>query len=79
VIGIPRRFAALTYGLLQSAITTAVASAVATYQMSGPTASFFASWSYAWSLAWLTMLPVVVGISPLLQRAVLRLTVTDES
>jgi hypothetical protein len=36
---------------------------------------FVEEWSLAWVLAFLTMLPVVVFVSPFIQRCVLALTV----
>ena len=75
---IPRRFAPLAYGIIQAAITSAVATSIATYQSgaSGPDAAGY--WLTCWSLSWLAMLPVVVLVSPLIQRAVLSLTGPDE-
>ena len=35
---------------------------------------FFGQWAIAWIIAWITMLPFVILLSPLIQRAVLRLT-----
>ena len=71
---IPRRHAPLAYGLIQAAITTAIATAIATYQGVGFGVEFPGRWATAWGLAWLTMLPVVIGFSPLIQKAVLAMT-----
>jgi hypothetical protein len=38
---------------------------------------FLSRWASAWSLSWLTMLPVVIGLAPLIQRAVVALTAPD--
>lgn len=62
--------------MIQAAITTAVATAIATYQGMGASGFPF-QWMLSWGLAWLTMLPVVIGVSPLIQRAVLALTVPE--
>jgi Protein of unknown function (DUF2798) len=64
---LPRQFAPFVYGIIQAAITTAVATAIATHH--------FEEWLFAWALAFLTMLPVVVFVSPFIQRCVLALTV----
>ena len=74
---IPRRYAPFVYGIIQAAITTAVASGIATWQMSEWGYFFFERWLFAWAVAWVTMLPVVIGISPLIQRAVLAITAPE--
>lgn len=68
---LPRRFAPLVYGIIQSGITSAIASGIATWQAIG-----FApvAWAIAWLIAWAAMLPVVVLVSPMIQKAVLSLT-----
>ena len=71
---LPRRYAPLVYGIIQAAITTAVATAIATHHLTDLGMRFFEEWSFAWALAFLTMLPVVVFISPLIQRCVLAMT-----
>lgn len=71
---IPKRFAPLTYGMIQSGITTAVASGIATVQALGLNWLALGAWLVAWIMAWAVMLPVVIVVSPLIQRAVLRLT-----
>ena len=71
---LPRRFAPLVYGVIQVAITTAVATAVAVYQSTGFVAAAPARWAAAWLAAWLLMLPIVIFISPLVQRLVAAIT-----
>jgi hypothetical protein len=71
---LPRRYAPFVYGLIQAAITTAIATAIATFQMMDFGLQFLARWAFAWWLAWLTMLPFVIVLAPLLQRAVDALT-----
>ena len=71
---LPPRYAPLVYGIIQSAITTGVASAIAVSQLTGFGVRFPMEWLSAWSLAFLVMLPVVVFVSPLIQRCVLMLT-----
>ncbi len=70
---IPHAYAPFVYGIIQAAITTAVATAIATDKSMG-LGGFLPAWLKSWGLAWLTMLPVVIGISPLIQRAVLAVT-----
>jgi hypothetical protein len=74
---LPQRYAPFIYGIVQAGITTAVASAIATHQLMGFGVQFLTRWAYSWSLAWLTMLPVVIGLAPVIQRAVAALTAPD--
>jgi hypothetical protein len=71
---IPKRFAPLTYGILQAAITSAVATTVAVLQSPEHGLDAVLYWLACWSLSWLAMLPVVIAVSPLLRRAVQSLT-----
>ena len=71
---LPQRYAPFVYGIVQAGITTAVASAITTHQLTGFGVQFFSRWASAWSLSWLTMLPVVIGLAPVIQRAVVALT-----
>jgi Protein of unknown function (DUF2798) len=67
---LPHRYAPFLYRVIQVAITTAVASAVGVYQ-SGPFgAEVLARWAALWLAAWLLLLPIVIAISPLVQRLV---------
>jgi ABC-type glycerol-3-phosphate transport system permease component len=72
---LPRQYAPLVYGIIQAAIMTAVATAIATPHLTDFSMRFVEEWSLAWALAFLTMLPVVVFVSPFIQRCVLALTV----
>jgi hypothetical protein len=74
---VPQRYAPLVYGIIQAAVTTAVATAVATHQLTGLGPQFLWNWMAAWLLAWLSMLPLVVLVSPLIARAVSALTTAD--
>ena len=74
---LPQRYAPFVYGIVQAGITTAVASAIATHQLTGFGALFLARWVHTWGVAWLTMLPVVIGLAPVIQRAVVALTAPD--
>lgn len=71
---VPRRFAPLLYGIIQAAITSAVATTIATFQSDLTGVSAARYWLGCWSLSWLAMLPVVVLVSPLIQRAVISVT-----
>jgi len=73
---LPQQHAPLVYGIIQAAITTAVATAIATHQFTDFHMWFVEEWLIAWGLAFLTMLPVVVFVSPFIQRCVLALTVS---
>ena len=74
---LPPRYSPFVYGVIQAAITTGIATAIATYQATGLSSEFLPSWSSSWVLAWLTMLPIVIGISPMIQRAVVAVTQAD--
>jgi Protein of unknown function (DUF2798) len=75
---LPKRYAPFVYGIIQAAITTAIATAVATRQLLGGGMEFFWYWLGCWALSWITMLPVVILVAPLIQRAVLSLTAYDD-
>jgi uncharacterized membrane protein len=72
---LPQKYAPFVFGVIQAAITTAVATAIATHQLTDFGLQFLEQWAFAWLVAWLTMLPVVILLAPLLQRAVITLTV----
>lgn len=71
---IPRAYGPLVYGVIQSGITTAVATGIATLGAFGANRTALGAWLVTWVIAWITMLPVVVLVSPLIQRAVLSIT-----
>lgn len=71
---LPATWAPLLYGVIQSAITTAIATGIAVYRMAPDAMSFFTGWGVNWLVSWIAMLPVVILVSPLLRRAVARLT-----
>jgi hypothetical protein len=76
---LPQRYAPFVFGIIQAAITTAIATAIATHQLTQFGLLFLERWAVAWLIAWLTMLPVVILFAPLLQRAVIALTVPASS
>ena len=67
---LPRQLAPYAYGVLQAGITTALATAIAVHRQKGLGLAFLEDWAASWLLSWIAMLPVVIGISPLIQRAV---------
>ena len=71
---LPPRFAPFVYGIIQAAITTAVATAIATHQLASHGMAFVWYWLGCWALSWVSMLPIVIVVAPLIQRAVLSLT-----
>lgn len=71
---LPRRYAHFVYGMIQAAITTAVATTVATYQIARADLQFVGYWLSCWFVSLMTMLPVVILVAPIIQRAVYSLT-----
>lgn len=72
---IPRRWAPMTYGIIQAAITTAVATTVSLVQSSNGGGGLSAvHWLTCWGYSLIATLPVVIIVSPIIQRMVLALT-----
>lgn len=71
---LPKRYGPFVYGVIQSGLTTAIATGIALAKSHSIGPAFVAAWSPVWLMAWVTMLPIVLGASPLIQRAVDRLT-----
>jgi len=67
---LPQRYVPYAYGILQAALTTAVATAIAIFPIAHSALEFVERWMVAWAIAWVTMLPVVILASPLIQRAI---------
>lgn len=70
---IPARYSHLTFGVIQSGLTSGISAAVA----SAPfwrERSFLAHWLSAWSISWLIMLPIVVFAAPFIRALVHRMT-----
>jgi uncharacterized membrane protein len=74
---LPTRHAPLAYGVIQVAITTAVATGIAICQSVGFSQNALLKWVGAWLASLLVMLPLVVVISPLVQRLVKALTADE--
>lgn len=75
---LPRRFAPMTYGLIQAAITTAVATTVSFVQSSNSVGLSPAHWLICWGYSLIATLPIVIIVSPVIQRMVLALTKSSQ-
>ncbi|WP_398483769.1 DUF2798 domain-containing protein [Tardiphaga sp.] len=75
---IPARYSHLTFGVIQSGLTSGVSAAVASVPF-WQERSFLAHWLSAWVISWLIMLPIVVFAAPFIKAFVHRITcdVTD--
>ena len=67
---LPQRYAPYLFAAIQAAITTAVATAIATLQFTGFDARFLLQWGLSWLESWALMLPIVLGMDPVIQRVV---------
>lgn len=70
---IPARYSHLTFGVIQSGLTSGVSAAVASVPFWAER-SFIAHWLSAWSISWLIMLPIVVFAAPVIKSLVHRIT-----
>lgn len=70
---IPARHSHLTFGVIQSGLTSGVSSAVASAPF-WQDRSFLIHWLSAWSLSWLIMLPIVILAAPVIRTFVQRIT-----
>lgn len=75
---LPRRYAPFAYGVIQAALTTGIATAIASFHTSGGAIEQLEVWLSTWGISWISMLPVVIMISPVIQRTVIMLTNPDE-
>jgi hypothetical protein len=71
---LPHRFAPFLSGVIQAAITTALVGAVGVFHSGAFGGAALAHWAAPWLAAWLLMLPIVIVISPLVQRLVAAIT-----
>ena len=78
MLGIPRRFSHLVFGVIQSGLTCAIAAGIASYP-SMANGIFMERWIRAWLLSWLLMLPIVVLAAPAIRRLANMLTRDDPS
>ncbi len=67
---LPRWLAPYIYGVFQAGVTTALATAIAVHRHLGLGLAFAEEWALSWLISWLAMLPIVIGVSPLIQRCV---------
>lgn len=74
---LPRRYAPYIFGVIQAALTTGVATAIATPLGDGEPWAYVSHWTHAWTIAWVSMLPIVIGLAPLIRRAVDKLTAPE--
>ena len=67
MLRIPKQYAYVVFGIVQSGLTCAVAAAIArlSFARSG---AFFEHWIQSWLAAWATMIPVVLLASPFIRR-----------
>jgi hypothetical protein len=70
---IPARYSHLTFGVIQSGLTSGVSAAVASIPF-WQEQSFLAHWLPAWAISWLIMLPIVVMAAPAIRACVQRMT-----
>jgi len=70
---IPARYSHLTFGVIQSGLTSGVSAAVASVPF-WQEHSFIAHWLSAWLISWLIMLPIVVFAAPVIKALVHRMT-----
>lgn len=70
---IPARYSHLTFGVIQSGLTSGISSAIASIPF-WQDRSFLEHWLSAWSISWLIMLPIVVLAAPVIRAFVQRMT-----
>lgn len=70
---IPARFSHLTFGVIQSGLTSGISAAVASVPF-WQERSFLVHWLSAWSISWLIMLPIVIFAAPFIKALVHRMT-----
>jgi len=63
MLGIPRRYTYLIFGVLQSGLTSLIAAGIAVMQTL-PAGNFLQNWLSSWLMAWITTLPVVFLAAP---------------
>jgi hypothetical protein len=76
MLGIPRRYSHLVFGVIQSGLTSLIAAGIASF----PAASamvFLGHWIASWLIAWGAMLPIVLLAAPAIRAVSLRLTWDD--
>lgn len=70
---IPARYSHLTFGVIQSGLTSGISAAVASVPF-WQQRSFMSHWLSAWLISWLIMLPIVILAAPVIRGFVQRMT-----
>lgn len=70
---IPARYSHLTFGVIQSGLTSGVSAAVASAPF-WPQQTFMSHWLSSWSISWLIMLPIVILAAPVIRGFVQKMT-----
>lgn len=73
MLGIPRRYSHIVFGVIQSGLTSLVAAGIASLPADSM-AVFLGHWLMSWLIAWATMLPIVLLAAPAIRAVSLRLT-----
>ena len=73
MLRIPRRYAHVVFGVLQSGLTSLIAAGIASFPAGGAMV-FLAHWMASWLIAWAAMLPIVLLAAPAIRAFSLRLT-----
>jgi len=73
MLRIPRRYAHVVFGVLQSGLTSMIAAGIASLPAASAMA-FLGHWAMSWLIAWAAMLPVVLLAAPAIRAVSLRLT-----
>ena len=76
MLGIPRRYSHLVFGVIQSGLTSLIAAGIASFP-AGSAMVFLGHWMLSWLIAWAAMLPVVLLAAPAIRAVSLRLTRED--
>ena len=70
---IPVRYSHLTFGVIQSGLTSGISAAVASVPF-WQQRTFLSHWLSSWSISWLIMLPIVILAAPVIRSFVHRMT-----
>ena len=76
MLGIPRRYSHVVFGVIQSGLTSLIAAGIASFP-AGSAMVFLGHWMLSWLIAWAAMLPVVLLAAPAIRAVSLRLTRDD--
>lgn len=73
MLGIPRRYSHVVFGVIQSGLTSLIAAGIGSLP-AGSAMVFLGHWMLSWMIAWAVMLPVVLLAAPAIRAISLRLT-----